>query len=140
MAYKGIAIPLLWELLPKQGNSNTKERIRIMNRFLMIFPKKWIRCLTADREFVGYEWISYLKTKNIPFRIRNNTLIPNSRGNRLLSAKSLFRGLTFNEVMVMSKKRPVWGLKLHVIALRINSNYVFLITDHLCTGQKILSC
>ncbi|CAN2042313.1 hypothetical protein GMMP15_750011 [Candidatus Magnetomoraceae bacterium gMMP-15] len=104
-----------------------------MNRFLKIFPKKWIRCLTADRDFIGHEWISYLKTNNIPFRIRirNNTLIPNSRGNRLLSAKSLFRGLTFNEVMVMSKKRQVWGLKLYVIALRINSDYVFLITDHM---------
>jgi len=26
VAYKGVAFPLLWELLPKQGNSNTEER------------------------------------------------------------------------------------------------------------------
>ena len=34
LAYKGIAFPILWTLLPKRGNSNTAERISIMERFI----------------------------------------------------------------------------------------------------------
>lgn len=132
VAYKGIAIPLFWDLLPKRGNSDTEERIRLMDRFLKFFPKERIRCLTADREFIGREWITWLRDNNIPFRIRirNNTLVPNGRGNRLLPARSLFRGLTHYEVMVISKKRPVWNIPVHIVALKIDGEYVIIITEH----------
>lgn len=42
VAYKGIAIPLFRDFLPKQGNSNTTERKRIIERFLKTFPKERI--------------------------------------------------------------------------------------------------
>jgi hypothetical protein len=32
--YKGIAIPIVWEILDKRGNSNTAERINIINRII----------------------------------------------------------------------------------------------------------
>ena len=35
--YKGIAIPIYWLLLNKQGNSSTNERIALMKRFIKIF-------------------------------------------------------------------------------------------------------
>ncbi|MDR1652615.1 MAG: hypothetical protein LBS01_02990 [Prevotellaceae bacterium] len=38
----------------------TGERIEIMNRFIRLFGKDRIDCLTADREFVGEVWIKYL--------------------------------------------------------------------------------
>ncbi len=34
ICYKGIAYPILWQLLPKAGNSNTAERKALMERFL----------------------------------------------------------------------------------------------------------
>jgi hypothetical protein len=45
VAYKGIAIPLMWTFLTKtddpksgkKGNSNTRERIDLMNRFIRLF-------------------------------------------------------------------------------------------------------
>jgi hypothetical protein len=37
IAYKGIAFPVLWLFLPKQGNSNRAERIELIERFLDIF-------------------------------------------------------------------------------------------------------
>jgi hypothetical protein len=60
IVYRGIAFPVLWILLDKEGNSNTGERIQIIERFLTLFGPQSITCLFADREFVGAEWFRYL--------------------------------------------------------------------------------
>ena len=60
--YKGIAIPLYWSLLNKKGNSNGKERIELLERFVNTFGVHCIECLYGDREFIGITWISYLYT------------------------------------------------------------------------------
>ena len=70
VAYKGIAIPLFWVLLDKRGNSNTRERAELLKRFFDVFGKEKIRRLTADREFIGSEWIAFLKKEEIPFCLR----------------------------------------------------------------------
>ena len=36
IVYKRIAFPIIWISLSKQGNSNTAERITLMERFLAI--------------------------------------------------------------------------------------------------------
>lgn len=51
-----VAIPLLWSLLPKQGNSNTQERQCMMDHFIRLFGVERITYLTADREFRGRKW------------------------------------------------------------------------------------
>ena len=66
----GWSIPILWMLLPKKGNSNEEERIKLMNRFISIFGKGVIYDLLADREFIGDTWIGYLIEDEIPFDIR----------------------------------------------------------------------
>jgi hypothetical protein len=38
--YKGVAIPVYWLLLNKKGNSDTRERIAIMKRFIRQFGKE----------------------------------------------------------------------------------------------------
>jgi hypothetical protein len=50
IAYRGIAFPIIWILLPKRGNSNTKERIELMERFIAIFSIEKIQCLSELRE------------------------------------------------------------------------------------------
>jgi hypothetical protein len=37
IVHQGIAFPIMWTFLPKKGNSNTKERIALLNRFLAQF-------------------------------------------------------------------------------------------------------
>jgi len=71
------SIPLLWKALPKKGNSNTSERIDILQTFIDIFGVQRIAALTADREFIGKEWVDYLITHKIPFfiRIKENRLV-----------------------------------------------------------------
>ena len=53
IAYDHMSFPILFRLLPKRGNSNCKERINIMQRFIRLFGRDSIKCLVADREFVG---------------------------------------------------------------------------------------
>ena len=60
IVYRGIAFPLLWILLDKKGNSNTAERIEIIERFLALFGAQSVTCLFADREFIGVKWFRYL--------------------------------------------------------------------------------
>jgi len=63
-------VPLLFTLLPHQGNSDTGHRIALLRRYLALFGAASIRCLLADREFIGVEWLDFLNQNNIPFAIR----------------------------------------------------------------------
>jgi hypothetical protein len=85
VAYKGMAIPLMWKFLTKEengefigkrGNSNYRERKELMQRFIKLFGVEKIETFTADREFIGKEWFEWLNKNNIPYiiRIRNNAL------------------------------------------------------------------
>lgn len=57
VTYKGLAFPLIFSLLSKRGNSNWKERKKIMERFIRLFGQDCIDGLVADREFIGKECI-----------------------------------------------------------------------------------
>ena len=70
VTYKGIAFPLLFSLLGKQGDSNWEERKAIMERFIRLFGHGCIDCLVADREFIGKEWIGWLNDNRIRYYIR----------------------------------------------------------------------
>ena len=60
IVYRGIAIPIVWTLLNKRGNSDTKERITLIQRFISIFGKDRIVNVFADREFIGEQWFIWL--------------------------------------------------------------------------------
>ncbi|MCA6575060.1 MAG: hypothetical protein ACK5EU_12470 [Pseudanabaena sp.] len=42
VVHHGIAFPLVWIMLDKKGNSNTRERCALRNRFLEIFADRQI--------------------------------------------------------------------------------------------------
>lgn len=63
-------VPLLFTLLPHQGSSDMAQRIALMRRYLRLFDASSIRCLLADRGFIGAEWMDFLNQNNIPFVIR----------------------------------------------------------------------
>ena len=67
---RSFRVPILWSLLPHQGNSDTDQRIALMKRYLAMFEAGSIECLLADREFVGQRWMDFLNENNIPFVIR----------------------------------------------------------------------
>jgi hypothetical protein len=131
IAHQGIAFPILWRLVSKAGNSNTTERICLMNRFLRCFGVEKIDFFTADREFIGKEWFSYLLEKGIAFRIRirENMVISNARG-ILVPAKTLFRDLGVGRYKILEGKRKIREISLYVIGLRLpDGEYLILVTD-----------
>jgi len=110
VAYKGIALPLMWSCLKKRGNSNTLERIDLIKRILLLIRPENIDCLIGDREFVGAEWIQWLDDQDIPFlvRIRNNTLLEG-----VLPVNAFFRGLPFGR-KVKNGKITLWGKNVYL--------------------------
>lgn len=110
VAYKGIALPLMWSCLRKRGNSNTLERIDLIKRILLLIRPENIDCLLGDREFVGAEWIQWLDDQDIPFlvRIRNNTLLEG-----VLPVNAFFRGLPFGR-KVKNGKITLWGKNVYL--------------------------
>jgi hypothetical protein len=66
----GCAVPLLWTVMPECGASDTAERIDLLSRFVKLFGRERLRFLSADREFIGWEWINWLLEQRLPFRIR----------------------------------------------------------------------
>lgn len=70
VAYEGVAIPLLWNLLPKAGNATACEHKAIIQRFVSIFGTENVMGVLADREFGSGKLFSYLNKINMPFYIR----------------------------------------------------------------------
>jgi len=133
IVYKGIAIPLFWDSLPKKGNSNTAERIKIIERFIKQFGKTMIAGLLADREFVGDDWFNWLLTEGIPFciRIKGNVITTNARGLEV-GIDGLFYDLKPGEQRIIQNKRKLWKQQVYLSALRLtDGEFLIVATDSL---------
>ena len=99
VVYQGVAFPLLFSILPKRGNSNSKERISLIERYISLFGKNTIKSIVADREFVGKEWIKYLNDNDLKYyiRIRNNFKVYIPRKNKEVKVFWLFNSLKVNQ-------------------------------------------
>lgn len=114
--YQGVAFPILYKMLPKFGNSNTSERIHIIQRYIDLFGIDTIDCLVADREFVGQNWIGFLNSHRIRYhiRIRDNFWITNPRTGVKSRVFWLFKDLKLN------------SCKVHPNLVLINNQYCYL--------------
>jgi hypothetical protein len=76
------AVPLLWCELSHPGNSDTAQRIALVAQFVLLFGKASIRFLTADREFVGADWLAWLHQQDLWFvlRIRKDDRLTHADG------------------------------------------------------------
>ena len=131
IAYKGIALPLYWKLLDKKGNSDTKERIEIVTKFVDQFGKANIAGILADREFIGDKWFGFLIEEQLPFyiRIKNNIITTNARGLEV-DIDGLFYGVKVHEVMVLQGKRKVFGRELYLAGTRDKNGELLIIATN----------
>lgn len=127
VAHEGMAIPLLWKFLTKEedgvsigkrGNSDTKERKELIQRFIEIFGKERIEALTADREFIGEKWFEWLIQEDIPFviRIRNNISL-NQEQLDAVNVNELFKQVRKNEFYAFGET-TLFGQSLHLGGIR----------------------
>ncbi len=131
ICYMGVCFPVVWISLDKRGNSNTDERITLIEKFIRLFGKEKIRCLTADREFIGYKWFAYLLNEKIPFRIRikDNFKVTSSKGNQV-AIKLLFRNLKPGEKRILRRPRKICEVSVFIIGQKLpTGEYLILVTD-----------
>ncbi len=128
---QGTAFAIFWILLPKQGNSNTKERIQLIDPFLDVFGSHKIKYFTGDREFIGQEWFAYLIKHQIQFRLRikKNMMISRSNG-QLSAAKNFFRSLSLSTECQLVDRRYVCGHLLWVTGMRLPSGDDLIVVAH----------
>ena len=112
--YRGIAIPLYWSLHNKKGNSNGKERIELLERFVNTFGINCIECLYGDREFIGMTWISYLYNNEIPFvmRIKNNQKLNGTKASKLFENRPINQPKMHDYMCnIYSASLCAWGMR-----------------------------
>ena len=129
IVYRGIAFPIVWLVLPCGGNSNTEERIALLEIFINLFGAPNIACLLGDREFVGKAWLAFLKLKRIKFQMRlhKNTRVRNGRG-QWVQAWRLFCRTGINRSLVIPDVRRMWGLDLFLSGCYLGSGeYLILV-------------
>jgi hypothetical protein len=130
LVYKGAAIPIYWLVLNKKGNSDTRERIALMKRFIKQFGKENIIAVLADREFIGETWFKWLKSEGINFQIRvkKDAKVPNSRGERL-QAHVLFLFLKVGEQLIIRDTRKVTDVEVYLSALRLEDGKLLILAS-----------
>jgi hypothetical protein len=123
VVHEGVAFPWVWCLLDKHGNSNSAERMKLINQFLECFGDREIACLTADRGFVGKVWFEYLLNEPLtPFRlrIRENHKLSDGRAHPRVSV--LFANLSIGQTTVLRHQRQLWGHWGGIAAMRLEDN------------------
>jgi hypothetical protein len=132
---EGISYPLLWTALEKKnsqgksGNSNTKERIELLERFIRLFPEQKNTFLLADREFASAEFLDWLEKTGITYgmRLRCDYLIADSKG-KMCCADYLFRE-AFGREQVLGW-RKVLGKKRYVVGTRLETgDYLIIVSN-----------
>lgn len=100
VSYKNVAFPLLFKMLDKRGNSNTQERIALVQNFIEWFGRDRIDCLLADREFVGEQWLEFLNRNGIRYniRIRRNFKVFSPEKQKAIPAFHLFYSLKAGQI------------------------------------------
>lgn len=138
VVHQGTAFPLFWILLPKKGNSNTKERIQLLDQFLEVFGNHKIQYLTGDREFIGQAWFDYLIQHQIEFRLRikKNMMISRSNG-QLSPAQNFFRSLPLSTACPLVDRRWVCGHLLWVTGMRLPSGDYLIVVAHDHSAQVL---
>ena len=123
ITYKGVAFPVIFSLLDKKGNSNTTERIALMDRFMRLFGEDSINSLVADREFVGDDWVAYLNNNNIRYhlRIRHNFWIENPRNGKRVKVSWLFGDVKLNENKVLYKIYRLHNQLVYLSGSKVNN-------------------
>lgn len=122
----GIAIPFLWDILPKKGASNYNERLTLMRRFTQNFPALDIECLLMDREFIGEDWLQWLDAQGFRFivRAKKNFIISSHKGKKIRIHKC------FNSInrkgRCLSKTRFIFGLHLWISGKRLDDGEILI--------------
>ena len=131
IAYEGVAIPLLWNLLDKAGNATAQEHQGIIERFMRLFGPSQIAGVLADREFASGELFQWFNTNSVPFyiRIKNNALLK-IKGKKLDSAATFFSDLNPKEQKVYPMKIELYGQRVFLAGSRSERGELMIVATN----------
>lgn len=120
ICYKNVAFPIMFKMLDKRGNSDTVERIELINTFIKWFGKDCIDSLLADREFVGATWMEFLNNEGIRYylRIRNNFRVFLYHKNQEIQVSWLFHHLKVGQCCHYTKIVELHGQPCYLSATK----------------------
>ena len=131
VVYQGVAFPLLFTMLPKRGNSNSDERIDLINRYITLLGIATIDCIVADREFVGKKWIKYLNKNCLRYyiRIRNNFKVYVPSKSKEVKAFWLFNTYKINQFVFYPKIVIINGEYCYLSGSKLNNGEFLIIVS-----------
>lgn len=115
----GVALPVLWSMLGKQGNSDQQERRKLIARYIDLFGVHTIDYIMADREFVGEKWFKFLILHPLRFYIRIRANMTVSHRGRAVKAFWLFNDLPLNMARQLEKPVMVKGNWVYLTGMRV---------------------
>jgi len=104
-------IPFYWEMLDNNsGNSNSGDRIDLLEKVFRIIDKKRIGLIVADRELIGHKWLKWMKDQGLTFCVR----VPKSHhihrlNGEILKAEDLSKSFPNGTYLVDCMVDNVWG-------------------------------
>lgn len=123
--YNYISIPLHWVHLDnKGGNSNSEQRIDLVEWFITNFPSVAINYVLADREFPSEEFIKWLSDSKIPFVFRSKSSVLATDGDKRIKISQLFPHLKHyqNKTKTDSKIRRIYNNRLYLTVRENQAN------------------
>jgi hypothetical protein len=114
----------------KQGSTDHIDRIDLIEYFIKCFGKEKIECVIGDAEFIGKNWINWLKNEKIEYVmcLRSSQNIANSRGTSTKGI-DLFRDLKPGTLMNLgerkiNKKKSYYA---YIVGIRTKSGELIII-------------
>lgn len=138
IAYEGVAIPLLWNLLDKAGNATATEHRAIITRFVNLFDKACIAGVLADREFASGRLFCWCNTNNIPFyiRIKEGSTV-RIKNKTLGNAAKLFSHLNAKEQGIFGMAIEIFGVKVYLAGSRSERGELMIVATNQCPKNAI---
>jgi hypothetical protein len=136
VAYQGIAFPVVWEAVGREGSSSAEDGIALFERFLRLVDAANIRIVTGDREFIGEAWLAFLADRDVPFAIRlrkRRRLALGGPDGPALPAELFFRALPVGQRRLLRRRllrrRWVGAVGADVVGKRLaEDEYLILAT------------
>lgn len=132
-------VPLMWTLLGHQGNSDTGQRIALMERYLALFGAASIQWLLADREFIGSRWMDFLNKNNIPFAIRvTESLTIVLDNDKVCSLRTLLRNRRARRVVHSFEGRlPETATPVHIAIKQLKTDEWLIVMTNRDAGSAL---
>lgn len=134
-------VPLMWTMIDHRGNSNTAQRIDLMQRYLALFGASSIELLLCDREFIGVRWMEFLSKNKIPFaiRVRSDMRFSLESGGTW-SCQTLLRGRRARrKTLTWTGSLPDTNRRLHLAARRIKSGEWLIVLTNIDDPKAALN-